>query len=120
MAAECCPDDEALDATSGIDARRHYKQPDWWTPNAYLPERLRPVNGGGKPRAPSANDPHPQRKFLPHDLLGDRLQLQIRRAFVDLTDLGVAVELLDRILLDEAVAAEEVDSKRRDALGDLR
>ena len=46
MAAECCPDDEAIDPTSGPDARRHYKQPDWWTSNAYLPERLRPVNGG--------------------------------------------------------------------------
>ena len=43
MAAECCPDDEALDVTSGLDGRRHYRQPDWWTANAYLPERLRPV-----------------------------------------------------------------------------
>jgi sporulation protein YlmC with PRC-barrel domain len=43
MAAECCPDDGALDVTTGPDERRHYKQPDWWTRNAYLPERLRPV-----------------------------------------------------------------------------
>ena len=57
---------------------------------------------------------------LTHDLLGDRLQLQVGRAFVDLADLGVAVELLDRILLDESVAAEQVDRERRDALGDLR
>lgn len=43
MAAACCPGDEELDATSGPDRRRHYNQPDWWTSNAYLPERLRPV-----------------------------------------------------------------------------
>ena len=55
-----------------------------------------------------------------HDLLGDRLQLQVGRAFVDLADLRVAVELLDRIVLHEAVAAEQVDRQRGDALGDLR
>lgn len=43
MAAECCPNDEALDVTAGPDERRHYRQPDWWTSNAYLPERLKPV-----------------------------------------------------------------------------
>lgn len=43
MAAQCCPDDQALDATAGPDARHHYRQPDWWTANAYLPERLKPV-----------------------------------------------------------------------------
>jgi hypothetical protein len=43
MAAECCPEDHVLDVTSGFETRRHYKQPDWWTSNAYLPERLRPV-----------------------------------------------------------------------------
>ena len=43
MAAACCPQDEALDATAGPDGRRHYNQPAWWTSNAYLPERLRPV-----------------------------------------------------------------------------
>ena len=50
MAAECCPDDEAPDATSGLDGRRHYKQPDWWTANAYLPERLRPVEARPLPQ----------------------------------------------------------------------
>ena len=46
MAASCCPDDEALDVTAAPDSRRHYDQPAWWASNAYLPERLRPVNGG--------------------------------------------------------------------------
>ena len=57
---------------------------------------------------------------LPDDLLGDRLQLQIRRALVDLADLGVAVQLLDRIFFDEAVAAEQVHRQRGDALGDFQ
>ncbi len=43
MAAQCCPDDQVVATTSGPDGRRHYKQPDWWTANAYLPERLKPV-----------------------------------------------------------------------------
>lgn len=43
MAAACCPDDEEMEATAGPDGRRHYNQPDWWTPNAYLTERLKPV-----------------------------------------------------------------------------
>ena len=57
---------------------------------------------------------------LAQDLLGDRLQLQVGRALVDLPDLGVAVQLLDRVVLDEAVAAEQVHRERRDALGDFR
>ena len=43
MAAACCPEDEALDVTANPDGRRHYNQPAWWAANAYLPERLRPV-----------------------------------------------------------------------------
>src|SRR6185436_18105833 len=54
------------------------------------------------------------------DLLGDRLELQVRRAFVDLPDLGVAIELLHRVVLHETVAAKEVDRQRRRALGHLR
>src|SRR5436309_407743 len=57
---------------------------------------------------------------LAEDLLGNRLQLQVRRAFVDLPDLRVAVELLDRIVLDEPVPAEEIHGERGDALGDFR
>ena len=54
------------------------------------------------------------------NLFRDRLQLQVRRAFVDLADLRVAIQLLDRVVLHEAVAAEQVDRERRDALGDFR
>src|SRR5882724_171463 len=53
-------------------------------------------------------------------LFGDGLQLQVRRAFVNLADLRVAPEFLDRIVLDVAVAAQEVDRQRGDALGHLR
>ena len=60
------------------------------------------------------------RRWSADDLLRDRLQLQVRRALVDLADLGVAEQLLDRIFLDEPVAAEEIHRQRRDALGDLR
>ena len=48
------------------------------------------------------------------------MQLQVGRALVDLPDLGVAEQLLDRIFLDEAVAAKQVDRERRDAFGDFR
>ena len=43
--------------------------------------------------------------------LGDRLQLDVGRALVDGADLGVAVELLDAVVLGEAHAAEPVCSK---------
>ena len=42
-------------------------------------------------------------------LFRDGLQLQVRRAFVDLADLRVAIELLDRVVLHVAVAAEQLD-----------
>jgi hypothetical protein len=44
--AACCPD-EANDvsaATWGYDTRRHYRQPVWWSSEAYTHERLRPVS----------------------------------------------------------------------------
>src|SRR5688572_11013940 len=50
-------------------------------------------------------------------VLGDRLQLQVRRALVDLSDLGVAIQLLDGVVLHEPVSAVQVDGERRDALG---
>src|SRR3989442_15916274 len=61
-----------------------------------------------------------KRRSPPNDLLRDRLKLQVGRAFVDLSDLRVAPQLLDRIVLHEAVAAVEIDRERRDALGHLR
>ena len=57
---------------------------------------------------------------LAQNLLGNRLELQVGRPLVDLADFGVAEQLLDRVFLDEPVAAEQVDGERRDALGDLR
>src|SRR3954451_7589267 len=47
----------------------------------------------------------------PQNLLGDGLQLQVGGSFVDLSDLGVAVQLFDGIFLDEAVAAEQIDGE---------
>jgi hypothetical protein len=42
----CCPDDvgEATAGSGYFDARRHYRQPDWWTARAYRAERLRPLS----------------------------------------------------------------------------
>src|SRR6185436_2556236 len=54
------------------------------------------------------------------ELFGDGLELQVGRALVDLPDLRVAVQLLNGIVLDEPVAAEQVDRERGDTLGDLR
>jgi hypothetical protein len=48
---------------------------------------------------------------LPYDLLGDRLELQVRSAFVNLANLRVSKEFLDGIIFDETVAAEEIDSE---------
>src|SRR5687767_8998878 len=56
---------------------------------------------------------------LLQQFLGDRLELHVRRAFVDLADLGVAVELLRREVLGEAGAAEDLERERRRVLGDL-
>src|ERR1700691_5436625 len=51
--------------------------------------------------------------------LGDSGQLHIRCAFVDLPDLGIAVVLLDRVVLDKAIAAKNLDRLAGDALGHL-
>src|SRR5919204_3178979 len=47
------------------------------------------------------------------DLAGDHEPLDLRRALVDLEQLRVAHELLDRIFLDVAVAAEDLDGVGR-------
>src|SRR5207302_2831301 len=47
----------------------------------------------------------------------DGAQLHVRGALVDGSDLHVAIELLDGAILDEAVAAEELERLRHDALG---
>src|SRR5262249_37772231 len=54
------------------------------------------------------------------DLLGDRVELYVRGAFVDLTDLRIAEELLGGEVLGEPVAAEDLEGERGHALGDLR
>jgi hypothetical protein len=51
--------------------------------------------------------------------LRDRLQLHVAGAFVDLADLGVAIEFLDGVVFGEADAAEELDCERGAAFGDL-
>jgi hypothetical protein len=48
MAEVCCPDERADDGGAAgdgwvYDARRHYRQPDWWTGGAHMHARLRPV-----------------------------------------------------------------------------
>src|SRR3989304_3222078 len=47
------------------------------------------------------------------DLLGDHEPLDLRAALVDLEELRVAHQLLDRVLLDVAVAAADLDGVRR-------
>src|SRR5258707_12718685 len=50
---------------------------------------------------------------LAHHLAGDHEALHFLRALVDLRDLRVAHEALDGVLLDVAVAAEDLDGLRR-------
>src|SRR5579872_1565375 len=51
---------------------------------------------------------------------GDRLELHVRSAFVNLADFGIPEILLDGIILYEAGAAKDLYRQRTDALGDLR
>ncbi len=60
-----------------------------------------------------------RRRSASEQILGDRHQLHVRRALVDLADLRVAIQLFDWIFLDEPIAAVEVDRHRRDPLGDF-
>src|SRR5918999_2446275 len=55
-------------------------------------------------------------KYLP----SDDQPLDLRGALVDLEQLRVAHEILDRILLDVAVAAEDLDGVGRDLHGRVR
>lgn len=48
--------------------------------------------------------------FSAHHKLRDRLQLHIRRTFVDGADLAVSPEFFDGIVLYVTIAAEEFDS----------
>ena len=60
------------------------------------------------------------RRYDAQDPLRNRHQLHVRRAFVDLADLRVAIQLFDRVVAHEAVAAVQIDRHRRDALGNFR
>jgi membrane protease YdiL (CAAX protease family) len=53
------------------------------------------------------------------DRLGDRRELHVRCALVDLSDLRVAPEFLDRILFAVSVAAEDLDRHRSHVFADL-
>ncbi len=63
--------------------------------------------GGGRPASTITTSAANER--LAQDLLGNRLELQVGGSLVDLADFCVAEQLLDRVLLDEPVAAEQVD-----------
>src|SRR4029453_11343487 len=71
------------------------------------------VSSHDRPRARHAS---PLRKYL----LRNRLELQIGRAFIDLPDLGVAIQLLDRVVLDESISAKQVHRERRHAFRHFR
>jgi hypothetical protein len=56
MASTCCPDEPLEDVSAGTwpyDARRHYRQPEWWTGGTYAHERLRPVEPATYTRPPA-------------------------------------------------------------------
>src|SRR5277367_3504145 len=53
-------------------------------------------------------------------LLGDGGQLHIRGAFVDLSDLGVAIVFFGGIVADKSISAEDLHRQARCLLGHLR
>jgi len=73
---------------------------------------------GGRSRLPESGRPAAAIP-LPEDLLRDRLELQVGRAFVDLADLRVAIQLFDGVVLHESIPAVEIHRERRHALGHL-
>src|SRR6476646_1670128 len=70
-------------------------------------------------RQSSANAGKQERARLAQHLAGDHEPLDLLRALVDLRDLGVAHEALDRVLLDVAVAAEDLHRVGRHGHGDV-
>src|SRR5689334_8793732 len=67
-----------------------------------------------------SNHPGMVLDLVREEQLRDRLELHVGRALVDLPDLRVAIELLDRVVLRVAVAAVELYGERGDVLGRLR
>jgi hypothetical protein len=74
MIEVCCPDDEAAAAPGGVPnlAARHYRQPEWWKPEAFRGDRLHPIEPrpfkGRHAAAPPAADVRSQ---SPHDRARD-------------------------------------------------
>lgn len=95
----CCPDEPLEDVSEtawSYDARRHYRQPEWWRTGSYAPERLRvigptayrtadptaPIAPGRTSAAPTRDmhnrelmtakdpSPHPDGRAQPGDVLG--------------------------------------------------
>src|SRR5580704_15747280 len=59
-------------------------------------------------------------KLILQQLPGDHQTLDLAGAFADRTQLHIAIELLDRIVLDEAIAAMYLDRFPRDPDGRFR
>src|SRR6476619_975508 len=70
-------------------------------------------------RQSSANAGKEERARLAQHLAGDHESLDLLRSLVDLRDLRVAHEALDRVLLDVAVAAEDLHRVDRHRHGDV-
>src|SRR4051795_119437 len=68
----------------------------------------RKAQRSGAVRGVSAARQAPQSVLREKDLLRNNEALNLRGALVDLEELGVAHQLLDRILLDVAVPAEDL------------
>src|SRR5207249_2132208 len=85
-------------------------------PSSYS-RAVRPKASGGASR--SANSGKEEGAVLLQHLACDHEPLDLVRALVDLRDLGVAHHPLDRVLLDVAVAAEDLDGVGRDVHRDI-
>src|SRR5688500_11018369 len=60
------------------------------------------------------------RRLTLQQILCDRLKLHVARPLVDRPDLGIAVELLDRIFPGEPVASEKINARGGNPLSRLR
>src|SRR2546425_12464541 len=96
----------------------------WWMPSSCMSSLSAIVecskNSAGRAPANALRDrgeqEHP--RFL-HHLARDHEPLDLLRALVDLGDLRIAHEALGGVLLDVAVAAEDLDGLGRDRHGDV-
>lgn len=97
----------------GTAARAHSGKEKYATPHDAYPGGCAHLDGqvcaGPCGRAISKEYFEVSARMLCDHLLGDGLQLHVGGAFVDGTDLGIAVELFRRELLGEADTTEELD-----------